>query len=70
MALGYTMAPPEKDRLHETRSRLLEEITMTMGGRAAEQLIFNEMTSGAANDIDQAMKTVAGSARSMGVDVK
>lgn len=56
MALGYTMAPPERDRLHETRSRLLEEIAMTMGGRAAEQLIFKEMTSGAANDIDQATR--------------
>ncbi len=56
MALGYTMAPPEKDRLHETKSRLIEEIAMTMGGRAAEQLIFKEMTSGAANDIDQATR--------------
>jgi cell division protease FtsH len=56
MALGYTLSPPEKDRLHETKSRLIEEISMTMGGRAAEQLIFNEMTSGAANDIDQATR--------------
>jgi cell division protease FtsH len=56
MALGFTMAPPERDRLHETRSRLIEEIAMTMGGRAAEKLIFNEMTSGAANDIDQATR--------------
>lgn len=56
MALGFTMAPPEKDRLHETRSRLVEEIAMTMGGRAAEQVVFNEMTSGAANDIDQATR--------------
>ena len=56
MALGYTMAPPEKDRLHETKSRLIDEIAMTMGGRAAEKLIFNEMTSGAANDIDQATR--------------
>ena len=56
MALGFTMSPPEKDRLHETRSRLIDQIAMTMGGRAAEQLIFNEMTSGAANDIDQATR--------------
>ncbi len=56
MALGFTMAPPEKDRLHETKSRLLEEMAMTMGGRAAEQVIFHEMTSGAANDIDQATR--------------
>lgn len=56
MALGFTMAPPEKDRLHETKSRLIEEMAMTMGGRAAEQLIFKEMTSGAANDISQATR--------------
>ncbi len=56
MSLGYTMAPPEKDRLHETKSRLIQEIAMTMGGRAAEKLIFNEMTSGAANDINQATR--------------
>ena len=56
MALGYTMAPPEKDRLHETKSRLIDEIAMTMGGRAAEKLIFNEMTSGSDNDIDQATR--------------
>lgn len=56
MALGYTLTPPEKDRLHETRSHLVEEIATMMGGRAAEQLVFNEMTSGAANDIDQATR--------------
>ncbi len=56
MALGFTMAPPEKDRLHETKSRLIEEMAMTMGGRAAEQVVFKEITSGAANDIDQATR--------------
>ncbi|MCX8008526.1 MAG: cell division protein FtsH, partial [Patescibacteria group bacterium] len=56
MALGYTLTPPEKDRLHETRSQLIEEIAVMMGGRAAEQIIFNEMTTGAANDIDQATR--------------
>ena len=56
MALGFTMAPPEKDRLHETKSRLLEEMAMTMGGRAAEQIVFKEITTGAANDIDQATR--------------
>ncbi len=56
MALGYTMAPPEKDRLHETKSRLIDQMAMTMGGRAAEQIVFKEITSGAANDIDQATR--------------
>jgi cell division protease FtsH len=56
MALGYTLTPPEKDRLHETKSHLIEQIAVMMGGRAAEQLIFNELTSGAANDISQATR--------------
>lgn len=56
MALGFTLTPPERDRLHETKSQLIEEIAMMMGGRAAEQLIFKEQTSGASNDIDQATR--------------
>jgi cell division protease FtsH len=56
MALGYTLTPPEKDRLHETKSHLIDEIATMMGGRAAEQLVYNEFTSGAANDIDQATR--------------
>ncbi len=54
MALGFTLIPPQKDRIHETRTHLLEEIASMLGGRAAEELIFNEMTSGASNDIDKA----------------
>jgi cell division protease FtsH len=54
MALGYTLIPPAKDKLHETKTHLLERITMMMGGRAAEEAIFNEITTGAANDFDQA----------------
>lgn len=54
MALGYTLIPPTKDKLHETKTHLLEQIAVMMGGRAAEQTIFNEITTGAANDFDQA----------------
>ena len=54
MALGFTLIPPQRDRIHETKTHLLEQITSMMGGRAAEALIFSEMTSGAANDIDKA----------------
>lgn len=54
MALGFTLIPPQKDRIHETRTHLLEQISSMLGGRAAEELIFNEMTSGASNDIDKA----------------
>ena len=54
MALGYTLIPPDTDRLHETKSQLLEKIAMMMGGRAAEEIVFGDITSGAANDFDQA----------------
>lgn len=54
MALGYTLIPPKKDRLHQTKTHLLEQISVMMGGRAAELEIFNEVTTGAANDFDQA----------------
>jgi len=56
LALGFTLIPPQKDRLHETRSHLLEQITAMMGGRAAEEMIFQEMTSGGASDFDQATR--------------
>lgn len=54
MSLGHTLIPPAADRLHETKSHLIEQIASMMGGRAAEQLIFGEMTTGASSDIQQA----------------
>lgn len=51
MSLGHTLIPPAADRTHDTKTRLLNQITAMMGGRAAEQFMFNEMTSGASNDI-------------------
>ncbi len=54
MALGFTLIPPSKDRVHETKSRLLNQIASMLGGRAAEELVFAEFTTGAANDIDKA----------------
>lgn len=54
MALGYTLIPPTKDKLHETKTHLLERIMVMMGGRAAEEVVFGEITTGAANDFDQA----------------
>lgn len=56
MSLGHTLIPPAADRTHETKSRIVEQITVMLGGRAAEKVVFNEMTSGAANDISQATK--------------
>lgn len=64
MSLGHTLIPPAVERSHHTRTRLLEQITAMLGGRAAEEMIFNEMTTGAANDIDQATSL----ARKMVVD--
>ncbi len=54
MSLGHTLIPPQKDIIHETKTRLLEKITAMLGGRAAEELVFNEVTTGAANDFVQA----------------
>lgn len=51
MSLGHTLIPPAADRTHDTKTRLLNQISAMMGGRAAEQFKFNEMTSGASNDI-------------------
>lgn len=56
MSLGHTAILPSGDRTHETKTHLLEQISAMLGGRAAEELVFNEMTSGAASDIAQATK--------------
>lgn len=54
VTLGHTLIPPATDRVHETKKRLIAQIAMMLGGRAAEELVFSEMTTGAANDIDKA----------------
>lgn len=54
LALGFTEIPPLVDRYHHTKTQLLEKIAALLGGRAAEELEFNEFTVGAANDIEQA----------------
>lgn len=51
MALGFTLIPPKMDRVHETKSRLVKQMAMAMGGRAAEQLVFKDITTGASSDI-------------------
>ena len=56
MSLGHTAILPSNDRTHETKTHLIEQITAMLGGRAAEELVFSEMTSGAASDIAQATK--------------
>jgi cell division protease FtsH len=64
MSLGHTLIPPNQDRLHHTKSRLLQMITSMLGGRAAEEVVFNDVTTGASNDFDQATQI----ARSMVID--
>lgn len=53
-ALGYTMQVPEEDRYLYTEEQLLEKITVLLGGRAAEEVIFQKSSTGAANDIEKA----------------
>ena len=57
MSLGHTEISPESgDRTHETKTRLIQAITSMLGGRAAEQIVFNELTAGASNDIKVATR--------------
>ncbi len=53
-SLGHTSLPPEKDRYNETKTRLLSLIATMLGGRAAEEIVFNEITVGASSDIERA----------------
>lgn len=56
MSLGYTLIPPKLDRTHETKSHLLNLIAVMLGGRAAEKIVFDEMTTGASDDIKRATR--------------
>jgi cell division protease FtsH len=60
-ALGYTISLPKEDRFLRTRSALMDQLAMTLGGRAAEELVFHEVTTGAANDLEK----VTGTAKQM-----
>jgi len=64
LAMGFTLIPPTKERYTETKSHLEETIASLLGGRAAEELVFSELTAGAASDIDRATQI----ARRMVVD--
>src|SRR6202789_3384087 len=56
-ALGLTISLPTEDRYMQTKTALLEEIAMTLGGCAAEEIVFNEVTTGAANDLEKITST-------------
>jgi len=53
-ALGFTLIPPQKDVIHYTKSKLIKQMAMAMGGRAAEEIIFGDITTGASSDISHA----------------
>ena len=53
-ALGYTMVLPDEDKYSVSRNQLLDQLAYTMGGRAAEELVFHDPTTGASNDIEKA----------------
>ena len=55
-AAGYTMPLPEKDEMFNTKGRMLQEIVVDLGGRVAEELVFDDITTGASQDIKQATK--------------
>ncbi len=56
-ALGYTISMPSEDTYLTTRSQLRDQLAMTLGGRAAEELVFDEITTGAANDLEKVTAT-------------
>ncbi|HXN37722.1 MAG TPA: AAA family ATPase, partial [Solirubrobacteraceae bacterium] len=56
-ALGYTISMPQEDRFLTTRAELEDTMAMTLGGRAAEELVFSEITTGASNDIEKVTAT-------------
>ncbi|WP_300084034.1 ATP-dependent zinc metalloprotease FtsH [Propioniciclava sp.] len=55
-ALGYTMVMPDADKYSQTRGELLDQLAYMLGGRAAEELVFHDPTTGASNDIEKATK--------------
>lgn len=55
-AAGYTMPLPERDEMFHTKGRMLQEIMVSLGGRIAEEIIFNDITTGASSDIKKATK--------------
>jgi cell division protease FtsH len=56
-ALGYTISMPQEDRFLTTRAELRDTMSMTLGGRAAEELVFGEITTGASNDLEKVTAT-------------
>ncbi len=64
---GFTMALPEEDRTLVARNKLKAEMAFMLGGRAAEELVFNDITSGASNDLERVTKTARSMVTRMGM---
>jgi cell division protease FtsH len=58
MAMGYTLPLPEEDRYLLTRDQILDQMAMALGGRAAEELVFGEISTGASDDLEKVSKLV------------
>jgi cell division protease FtsH len=69
-ALGYTISMPEQDQVLITMSKLQDIMAMTLGGRAAEELVFDEITTGAANDLEKVTATAKGMTMRFGMSEK
>jgi cell division protease FtsH len=69
-ALGYTMVLPESDKYSQTRAELLDQLAYAMGGRAAEELVFHDPTTGASNDIEKATATARAMVTQFGMSEK
>lgn len=69
-ALGYTLQLPEEDRFLITKSQLMNRIAILLSGRVAEEIIFNDVTSGAANDLERATQTARQMVTQLGMSEK
>ncbi len=59
-AAGYTMPLPDNDEMFNTKRKMLQDITVSLGGRVAEEEVFDDITTGASQDIKQAMNVMTG----------
>jgi len=70
MASGYTMALPQEDRTLMSQSKLLDDLAFTLGGRAAEEIVFKDITSGASNDLEQVTRIARSMVTRLGMSSK
>ena len=69
-ALGYTISLPQEDKFLTTRAELADTMAMTLGGRAAEEIVFGEITTGASNDLEKVTATAKGMVMRYGMSEK